>query len=74
MKENGLIAKGGRKKGRGKRSKMAQQKKIIKQNLIKDKCAVKEVNKLWSSDISEFKITGGKVYVCRIDDPVKRIV
>ena len=31
MKENGLIAKGDRKKGRGKRSKMVQQEKIIKQ-------------------------------------------
>ena len=45
---------------------MVQQEKIIKQNVIKDKFAVKEVNKLWSSDISEFKITGGKVYVCGI--------
>ena len=74
MKENGLIAKGGRKKGRGKRSKMVQQEKIIKQNVIKDKFAVKEVDKLWSSDISEFKITGGKVYVCGIRDVASRVI
>lgn len=74
MKENGLIAKGGRKKRRGKRSKMVQQEKIIKQNVIKDTFAVKEVNKLWSSDISEFKITGGKVYVCGIIDVASRMI
>ena len=44
----------------------------MKQNLIKDKFAITEANKLWSSDISEFKIAGRKLYVCAIIDVATR--
>ena len=77
LKKYGLIAKGGRKKSK----KAVQQKKVhakeksIRQNLIKDKFAVTVPNKLWSSDISEFRIAGRKLYVCAIIDVgTRRIV
>ena len=74
MKKYGLVAKGGRKKSKKQeqQKKVQAKEKIMRQNLIIDKFSVTVPNKLWSSDISEFKISGRKLYVCAIIDVATR--
>nr|WP_253695197.1 MULTISPECIES: IS3 family transposase [unclassified Treponema] len=77
LKKYGLIAKGGRKKSKKavQQKKMQRKEKIMRQNLIKDKFSITIPNKLWSSDISEFRIANRKLYVCAIIDVgTRRIV
>ena len=73
LKENGLIAKCGRRKVR-KSSKTTEQQ-YIEENLIKRKFEVKLPNYLWCSDITELKCKSGSIYVCGvIDVATRRIV
>ncbi len=77
MKKHNLVAKGGRKRSKKscEQHKALAKEKVMKQNLIKDKFAITEANKLWSTDISEFKIARGrKLYVCAILDVATRRV
>nr|WP_305879944.1 MULTISPECIES: IS3 family transposase [unclassified Treponema] len=74
MKKYGLIAKGGRKKTKKEiqQKKVQAKEKIMRQNLIIDKFSITVPNKLWCSDISEFRIANRKLYVCAIIDVATR--
>ncbi len=77
MKKHNLVAKGGRKRSKKscEKHKALAKQKVMKQNLIKDKFAVTNPNKLWSTDITEFRIARGKkLYVCAILDVATRRV
>lgn len=71
MKENGLIAKAGRRRKRKKYKKSEEE--ILKENLLlnKDMRNLKR-NEVWSSDITEFKIKSGKIYLAGVIDVASR--
>ena len=70
LKKSGLYAKS----GRSSKPKPPQptEKQYIEENLIRDKFAVREVNFLWCSDITELVCKGGKLYLCGIIDVATR--
>lgn len=67
LRENELVALGGRQQKRKKQEKPTEEQ-YIEENLIKNKIEVTAANYLWCSDIKEFKIRGGKLYVCGVID------
>lgn len=71
LKENGLLAKGGRPR-KSTRKEKPTEAQYIEENLIKDKFAVAEANYLWCCDNSEFTCRDGKFYVCGILDVATR--
>ncbi len=74
LRENELIALGGRQQKRKKQEKPTEEQ-YIEENLIRNKIEIIMANYLWCSDIKEFKIRGGKLYVCAIIDVgTRRIV
>lgn len=74
LRENGLIALGGRRQKRKKQEKPTEAQ-YIEENLIKNKIEIRTANYLWCSDIKEFKYKQGKMYVCGIIDVgTRRIV
>ena len=70
LKSNGLVAKMGRvrKKSRYKKTK----DEYVADNVVKDKFAVKEKNKLWCADISEIRYRQGKLFASAIIDVATR--
>ena len=73
LRQNGLIAKAGRK--RQYRRKQPTEQQYYEENLIMDKFSVTTPNYLWCSDITELVYKGGKLYVCGvIDVATRRIV
>lgn len=73
MKENGLVAKAGRKRKRRKPKKTDEE--ILRENLLLDKDLSKlKRNEVWSSDITEMKINGRTLYVAGVIDVASRAV
>jgi putative transposase len=66
LKENGLVSKVGRKKKNKKPKKTPTE--YISENLVKDKFGITEINKLWCADITELKVSNGKMYISGIID------
>lgn len=73
MKENGLIAKAGRRRKRRKPKKTEDE--ILRENLLlnKDLSELRR-NEVWSSDITEMKINGRILYVVGVIDVASRAV
>lgn len=71
LKENGLIAKAGRRRKRKKYRKSEEQ--ILQENLLlgKDLNNLK-ANEVWSSDITEFNTRSGKLYFAGVIDAASR--
>jgi transposase InsO family protein len=73
MKENGLIAKAGRRRKRRKPKKTEEE--ILRENLLLNKDLSKlKRNEVWSSDITEIKINGRILYVAGVIDVASRVV
>ena len=70
LKENQLVAKGGRPRTAKKRK--IPEKQYVEENLLKDKFSVTEANYLWCSDITEIEYKHGKLYLCCIIDVATR--
>ena len=70
LKENQLVAKGGRPRTAKKRK--TPEKQYIEENLLKDKFSVTEANYLWCSDITEIEYKHGRLYLCCIIDVATR--
>ena len=72
MKNNGLVAKSGR-KGR-KRTTKTSEAQYVEENLIKDKFEIVMPNKLWCSDFNERVCKDGKFHTCGVIDVGSRRV
>lgn len=73
MKENGLMAKAGRRRKRRKPKKTEEE--ILRENLLLNKDLSKlKRNEVWSSDITEIKINGRILYVAGVIDVASRVV
>lgn len=73
MKENGLIAKAGRRRKRRKPKKTEEE--ILRENLLLNKDLSKlKRNEVWSSDITEVKINGRILYIAGVIDVASRVV
>lgn len=70
LKENQLVAKGGRPCTA--KNRKTSEKQYVEENLIKDKFSVTKANYLWCSDITEIDYKHGKLYLCCIIDVATR--
>lgn len=70
LKKHGLVTKMERIKRKARRKAIPPD--YLSENLVKDKYAVKEKNKLWCADITEMKCAEGKLYVSGVLDVATR--
>ena len=73
MKKHGLVAKSGR--TGSKKAPKPTEEQYLEENLVKDKFAVTEPNKLWCSDNTEMVCRNGKFYLSgTLDVATRRLV
>lgn len=71
LKENRLSAIGGRKrKNRVKKT----EEQYISENIFLRQFKIKEVNRIWCSDITEISVKGRKLYLCGIIDVCSKMI
>jgi putative transposase len=67
LRRNHLVAKSGR-KPKARANKRVSDEQYLAENLIKDKFAITQRNRLWCADISELRCRSGKIYISGIID------
>lgn len=70
LKKYGRVAKAGR-RSKGKRAKKSEPE-YISENLLLGRKPAEKPNEVWQSDITEFRVRNGKLYLCGILDSAKR--